>query len=787
MMSDTAMRADDNNLTDDGTQRETGNDATMAEDQEGVGVGGPNDATQVETPSHATQIEVPQDATQVEIAHGGAQGNRQSYGAAQGSEAPRRRRLSLPVGITGAYDYVHDLPASGSEADIALLRDRSTNEQYILKFYKQGLSPDPIAMRLLRTADPRYVVRLIDFHDEDDGVWEIQEYCPLGSLRDWVVDKGGRLGHETLRAVLVEITGALKYLHHLGSGIAHKDLKPANVLVRSEDPLDLVLTDFGTARAQQAFSHITTSIKGTWHYAAPEVYGGHSTAKSDWFSLGVIIYELYAGRKLFSTEDGREVSENDARARAQARNYSTNLIEDPRWKLLLDGLLTWDKDLRWNAEQIESWLNGGTPEVRDNYSATDRNRASIATYQPGFTSAIVTTPQELAYQIRIHWDNAADAFAGRPDEKMLEFLDDFPKAATARQIIGSSDSAGAKMVRLQGILDPDTPVYYEKLPLNDETLRATIEAGGSGDAIALNWLASVLDERILSIYADLAGSPQAAQADYQLWEWRGEVEDVANRVPQGFQAFAREAFRVSLPELYATSLNPTQALQKSLTDCIGEAKRLANTDFSRYPWVSHLSETIRNSDDRSLGLMVAGRAVLTTLAEEERARIINQIEQDFIMLAEDAANRMALFISSDIVLISPYHDKAGSITWEHAHIRKWLNDNYLCKLPAEIRNRIVEVVTQNDNNPDYETPGGHTTSDKVFLLSIDEAQRYFASADLRVARHQEKDSSWWLRSPGYHDNSVAYIGGAGLINTHGSIARRHRYGVRPAFWIDLGI
>ena len=85
----------------------------------------------------------------------------------------------------------------------------------------------------------------------------------MGSIQDWARDRGGKLDKETLRKVLEEIASALAYLHGLGSGIAHRDIKPANVLVRSEKPLDLVLADFGLAKSQQAFSHLTTTVKGT--------------------------------------------------------------------------------------------------------------------------------------------------------------------------------------------------------------------------------------------------------------------------------------------------------------------------------------------------------------------------------------------------------------------------------------------------------------------------------------------------------------------------------------------
>ena len=207
------------------------------------------------------------------------------------------RRLSLPSAITDRYIYVADLPSVGSEADPVLLEDRQTGTRVFMKYYRGSNHPDAATMRRLMQADPEHVVRTLEYHEGDDGTWEMQEYCKTGSLKDWAQTKGGRLTKSELTSMVQELTDAIHYLHHLGEGIAHRDLKPGNVLVRSEEPLDLVLADFGLSK-QQALTNLTHTVNGTWHYAAPEVYMGESTTKSDWFALGAMVYVFYTGRKL---------------------------------------------------------------------------------------------------------------------------------------------------------------------------------------------------------------------------------------------------------------------------------------------------------------------------------------------------------------------------------------------------------------------------------------------------------------------------------------------------------
>ncbi|WP_165053319.1 MULTISPECIES: protein kinase [unclassified Adlercreutzia] len=468
------------------------------------------------------------------------------------TSASKTRRLLLPKEVSSRYEYLYDLPASGGEADVALLKDKETKQLLFFKFYRAGISPDPMAMLLLRSADPKHVVRLIDFHDEDDGTWEIQEYCQLGSIQDWASSQEGRLAKETLVDVLKEMASALEYLHGLGSGIAHRDLKPANVLVRSDDPLDLVLADFGLAKSQQTFSHLTTMAKGTWHYSAPEVHFKVSTPKSDWFSLGAMLYELYTGTKLFSMADGTEVSEDDARARCLAGNYSTTSIDDPRWKLLIDGLLVWEKDNRWGAREVGEWLSGGSPAVQEGKRAYTR-RQTTAHYSPIWSPDVASSPIELATLLRNNWKSAANCLAGRPDQKLIDFLEEFPGCQKAVRIIEAGDNPEVKMVKLQAILDPSGPILFRGYDLNRNGLNDIVSLAHSGDNEAMAHLIDIKNHRILKAYSEVTGSKSAARADYLLDEWEKQGRALIAKLPQRQAEIGRVALREALPDMFVAA------------------------------------------------------------------------------------------------------------------------------------------------------------------------------------------------------------------------------------------
>jgi hypothetical protein len=73
----------------------------------------------------------------------------------------------------------------------------------------------------------------------------------------------------------------------------------------------------------------------------------------------------------------------------------------------------------------------------------------------------------------------------------------------------------------------------------------------------------------------------------------------------------------------------------------------------------------------------------------------------------------------------------------------------------------------------------------VFLLSIDEAMRYFKYNNDRVARYKGSDSWWWLRSPGNRADRAADVDGGGNVCADGSVVDYDTDGVRPALWLNL--
>ena len=176
-------------------------------------------------------------------------------------------------------------------------------------------------------------------------------------------------------------------------------------------------------------------------------------------------------------------------------------------------------------------------------------------------------------------------------------------------------------------------------------------------------------------------------------------------------------------------------------------------------------------------------------------------KEDIEWLVLDVQDGKALLISKYALDCKPYNTTLTDVTWETCTLRKWLNDDFInSAFSREEQAMISEVTVNADKNPGYDTNSGNATLDKVFLLSITEANKYFFSDKERrceptvyaVANGAREEGVsgcwWWLRSPGvyqHYASDIISILGDVMVSKSGTDVNDTCNAVRPAMWIEV--
>lgn len=198
-----------------------------------------------------------------------------------------------PLLDSNGYELLHAI-GEGSSATVYLVKSKQYDELFVCKRIALIKCNDKISeIRVLMDLNHPNIIRLYNYFEDDNYIYLILEYCPGGSLADIIREGACNYSVKGALAVFQQIVAGLNHCHK--KGIAHLDIKPANILIDKYSRIKLA--DFGLSKLIGNDGKLK-EFRGSRCFMAPEVLlrGAYDPFKADIWSLGVTFYFLLTGQ-----------------------------------------------------------------------------------------------------------------------------------------------------------------------------------------------------------------------------------------------------------------------------------------------------------------------------------------------------------------------------------------------------------------------------------------------------------------------------------------------------------
>ncbi len=507
--------------------------------------------------------------------------------------------VAIPRSLSRRFSFIEPLD-SGGEARLFLVGDSGTTRRMVLKIYREGLRPNVDVLERVRRSSPEHVVGMLEHGEEEGCYYELLEFSEHGTLSDFL-ESGSPVPPDMCKEILKEVASALEHVHTPEEGryIVHRDIKPGNILIKRRKPLDLVLIDFGISElvegpVQEVLRH------GSVPYSAPENHSGLIGPESDYWSLGMLIFELLSGRHPF---EGRD--DNIVRLQL-VTDWHPDLSAIPSsWADPIQGLLCREPAQRWGADEIRRWLGG--EEV-----APPRSRGAAGAASYSFQGHECRSARQLAAALMLQWADAAEILESSNDvEDICRWLEDELGDRTAgsrvRELVLRRDlSRDLRLLYLLYALEPSLPAVWKGFILNAETLTELCDTAMRGDTSVASLIRELFEQEILIRIGESSDHGWLRDAG-EAWRRAAEEYEESWKIVSryGGPVDVERPLADVLPQLYLAACNTARAA--SARSRLG--KRVAAIVFC-HPWFSRLG----SPDTLSAGRLVAGEIIAVACA-----------------------------------------------------------------------------------------------------------------------------------------------------------------------------
>ncbi len=279
------------------------------------------------------------------------------------SGAVRAQVRFTPGTMLGNRYRVVALLGKGGMGEVYRAEDTRLGQQVALKFLPEAIASDPHKLQRLydevrvgRQVSHPNVCRLYDVAEVDSHRFIAMEYIDGEDLAS-LLRRIGKLPHAKALDLARDICAGLAAAH--GLGIVHRDLKPANVMIDGRG--NARITDFGLAVLAEDIEE-RREVAGTPAYMAPEQLAGEEvTQKTDLYALGLLLYEIFTGKRLFQGDTFGEIVSQHGTTSSQSISRETATL-DPAMQRVIVRCLEHDAARRpASIHSVIAALPGGDP------------------------------------------------------------------------------------------------------------------------------------------------------------------------------------------------------------------------------------------------------------------------------------------------------------------------------------------------------------------------------------------------------------------------------------------
>ena len=211
--------------------------------------------------------------------------------------------LEIGTFLSDRYEILEKIGAGGM-SDVYKAKDHVLGREVAIKALKAEFSDDVSFVTKFRSEaqsaaglEHPNIVNIYDVGVENGLYFIVMEYIEGITLKTYI-EKKGQLNYKEVISIAIQVGRGIEAAHN--KGIIHRDIKPQNIIISKEGKVKV--TDFGIARATSG-NTISADVMGSVHYSSPEqARNGYVNEQSDVYSLGIVMYEMAAGRVPFDGE-----------------------------------------------------------------------------------------------------------------------------------------------------------------------------------------------------------------------------------------------------------------------------------------------------------------------------------------------------------------------------------------------------------------------------------------------------------------------------------------------------